>query len=270
MDDPFTPEQRELFTLAATTVKAHPQRFRQAMLWLTTEMAKRYRKHPTTFSLLKAWGYLREMKPLGDLPVRKRLTQAHRILTVTWLLTDPDAHRGRRIPRKIKAWEYEPQYPQATPNKALKQLRWNRCCVRDWTLAMDKGWGDWTILVEQSLKIILTPGTTTQTPFPTKTKTAETMTKASQPTQTKKEIPWEDEAPEYVPNTLAARFSEGRMDVKKLGKLLTPDGEIRYMRRKRRCKVHIQDFLTYVQKLLELDDIAERAARAYLKKNHPS
>lgn len=61
------------------------------------------------------------------------------------------------------------------------------------------------------------------------------------------EQPWAAAAPEYLPNTEALKLADGdQLDLKKLGRLLTPDGDIRYMRKGRRCKVHIGDFRHYL------------------------
>ena len=37
------------------------------------------------------------------------------------------------------------------------------------------------------------------------------------------------------------------MKLPALSKLLTPDGPIRYMRKGQRCKMHVNDFLTYLK-----------------------
>jgi hypothetical protein len=60
------------------------------------------------------------------------------------------------------------------------------------------------------------------------------------------EVPWSD-APEYLPNSKALKMAEGRLDLKKLSRLLTPSGAIHYMQKGRRCKVHAQDFLRYLK-----------------------
>ncbi len=60
-----------------------------------------------------------------------------------------------------------------------------------------------------------------------------------------KEVPWADDAPEYLPLSKARKLIDDRKSVSTLSKLLTPDGDIRYMRKGRRCKVHVADFLRY-------------------------
>jgi len=64
---------------------------------------------------------------------------------------------------------------------------------------------------------------------------------------TAKEQPWADDAPEYLPLSEAAKLIDNRLSLSALSKLLSADGEIRYMRKGRRCKVHIADFRRYMQ-----------------------
>jgi hypothetical protein len=64
-----------------------------------------------------------------------------------------------------------------------------------------------------------------------------------------KEQPWADVAPEYLSNSKAIKLADGRISIKKLGKLLKPNGTMRYMRRGHRCKVHIGDFTEYIKTL---------------------
>jgi len=62
-----------------------------------------------------------------------------------------------------------------------------------------------------------------------------------------KEQPWADDAPEFLHNIEALKLdSAGQLDLKKLGRLLIPKGDIRFMRKGRRCKVHIGDFRHYL------------------------
>jgi len=55
--------------------------------------------------------------------------------------------------------------------------------------------------------------------------------------------PWNDKATEYMNNSEAVvTFTKSKLPLPKLSKILKPDGPIRYMRKGRRCKVHIGDF----------------------------
>jgi hypothetical protein len=63
-----------------------------------------------------------------------------------------------------------------------------------------------------------------------------------------KEQPWADDAPEHLPLTEARKLIDDRLSLSTLSKWLTPDGEIRYMRKKGvGCKVHVADFRRYMQ-----------------------
>ncbi len=68
-----------------------------------------------------------------------------------------------------------------------------------------------------------------------------------------KEVPWADDAPEYLPLLEASKLTDGRLSTQTLSKLCKPDGEVRYMRkygktgRSTRCKVHIGDFRQYMR-----------------------
>jgi len=67
------------------------------------------------------------------------------------------------------------------------------------------------------------------------------------------EMYWQDEAPEYISNAGALLIALGlptpiRMELYELTRLLTPNGEIRYMRKNRRCKVRVGDWMAYLDK----------------------
>lgn len=63
-----------------------------------------------------------------------------------------------------------------------------------------------------------------------------------------KKVPWGDDDPDYMYASEAiVKFTNGKMPVPTLSKLLTPEGPIRYMRRGRRCKVHVGEFIRYVR-----------------------
>ncbi len=63
-----------------------------------------------------------------------------------------------------------------------------------------------------------------------------------------KKVPWEDEADGYLPNSEAIKLTDDHLNVKALGKLLKLDGEMRYMRKARRCKVNVTDLTAYVKR----------------------
>jgi len=67
------------------------------------------------------------------------------------------------------------------------------------------------------------------------------------------EVPWTDNAPEYLPNSEAVKLAEGRLEVKELGRLLTPLSAIHHMRKGHRCKVHLQDFRRYLTNRPDLE-----------------
>ena len=78
-----------------------------------------------------------------------------------------------------------------------------------------------------------------------------------------KELPWSDDAPEYLPNAEAIKLADdSALTIKSLGRLLTPTGRIRYMRKGRRCKVHLQDFRDHLK--TEGRGITDAAIEAYL------
>jgi hypothetical protein len=63
-----------------------------------------------------------------------------------------------------------------------------------------------------------------------------------------KEQPWSNVAPEYLPLTEAEKLTDGRLSVPTLSKMMTPTGEMRYMRKRgHRCKVHIADFYRHLR-----------------------
>jgi len=84
------------------------------------------------------------------------------------------------------------------------------------------------------------------------------------PTQGKK-IPWSDDAPDFISSADAVRSATAasppvRMEAYELSRLLAPDGEIRYMRNRKRnrCSVHGGDWLAYIKK-------RQREERRFLK-----
>lgn len=78
-----------------------------------------------------------------------------------------------------------------------------------------------------------------------------------------KQQAWKNDAdaPEYIPNSEAIKLADDRISISKLGKLLKPNGTMRYMRKGRRCKVHIEDFRKYIKtiKTLGPDMFSEEA-----------
>jgi hypothetical protein len=81
-----------------------------------------------------------------------------------------------------------------------------------------------------------------------------------------KQVPWADDAEDYLPNSEAIKLSE-KMDLPKLSKILKPDGPIRYMKRGQRCKVNIADFRVYLRQMgtRVSDKVAEEMAEEFRK-----
>ena len=86
---------------------------------------------------------------------------------------------------------------------------------------------------------------------------------ASNASQTK-QVPWSDDAAEYLPNTEAVKLSADVLNLKRLGGLLKPNGPMRYMRKGRRTKVHLQDFRQYIR-TLGSTDISDDTVDEFLK-----
>lgn len=61
------------------------------------------------------------------------------------------------------------------------------------------------------------------------------------------ELPWADDAPEYLLLSQAQKLIDNRFSLQTLGRLCKPDGRIRYMRKGRRRRVHVADFLQYMK-----------------------
>lgn len=76
-------------------------------------------------------------------------------------------------------------------------------------------------------------------------------------------VEWNDDCPEYIPNADAVKLCEGKISLSLLSKRLTPDGNIRYMRKGQRCKVHVQDFRRFALTLQE--EITDEKIDSYLK-----
>jgi hypothetical protein len=65
---------------------------------------------------------------------------------------------------------------------------------------------------------------------------------------TANEVPWVDDAPEYLPLTEASKLTDGRLSVSVLSRLCKPDGTMRYMRKRGvGGKVHLADLRQYMQ-----------------------
>lgn len=62
-----------------------------------------------------------------------------------------------------------------------------------------------------------------------------------------KEQQWRDDAPEYLPLTEIRKLIDDKLSLQTLGRLCRLDGEIRYMRKGQRCKVHVADFRRYMK-----------------------
>jgi hypothetical protein len=78
---------------------------------------------------------------------------------------------------------------------------------------------------------------------------------------TSQEVEWNKNDPNYILASEAiVTFTENKLSLSKLSRILTPDGLIRYMRKGRRCKVHIADFRTWTQKEYPPDSVREEIA----------
>jgi len=63
-----------------------------------------------------------------------------------------------------------------------------------------------------------------------------------------KKVPWNDDDPDYdTASNAIVLYAENKLTLPNLSKKLKPNGEIRYMRKGRRCKVHIGDFRKYLK-----------------------
>jgi hypothetical protein len=71
-------------------------------------------------------------------------------------------------------------------------------------------------------------------------------TRPAEPGQTKRQ-PWSKDATEYLPLTEAVKLTDGYLSLQALSKKMKPTGEMRYMQKGQRCKVHIADFYRYIK-----------------------
>lgn len=73
---------------------------------------------------------------------------------------------------------------------------------------------------------------------------------------------WDDESPEYMDNSEAiVTFTKGKLKLPRLTKQLNkPNNQIRFMRKGRRCKVHIGDFKLWAEKRFPTDKFAAEIA----------
>lgn len=74
-----------------------------------------------------------------------------------------------------------------------------------------------------------------------------TFRQSAAPESGAKEQPWADEAPEYLLLSQARKLIDNHVSLQTLGRLCKPNGRIRYMRKGRRCKVHVAGFLQYMK-----------------------
>lgn len=82
-----------------------------------------------------------------------------------------------------------------------------------------------------------------------------------------KQIPWIENTPDYLLLTKAIpRLADGGIPLKTLGKTLIPTGPMRYMRKGKRCKVHIGDFRQWWENKEKKDPDAERILEALDKR----
>jgi hypothetical protein len=90
-------------------------------------------------------------------------------------------------------------------------------------------------------------------------------TKKEKQTNGGKKQSWEDDAVDYMLLSEAiVKFAGNKPAVSTLSKKITPNGSIRYMRRGRRCKVHIGDFREYAQNHYPSDVLAAEIADEYM------
>ena len=85
--------------------------------------------------------------------------------------------------------------------------------------------------------------------------------KPTPPSETK-EQPWEDDNPDYMPNSEAiVTFTDNKLSLPRLTKKLNKsENTIRFMRNGHRCKVHIGDFIGYCKKRFVNDKFAQEIA----------
>jgi hypothetical protein len=80
---------------------------------------------------------------------------------------------------------------------------------------------------------------------------------------------WREEAPEYITNSYAVKMAEKRVSIQALSKLLRkPGNTIRWMRneKKRRSKVHAQDFKDHIEKIRFPDRFSDSALEEQQKR----
>jgi hypothetical protein len=154
------------------------------------------------------------------------------------------------------SWNYTKETLKIEPRPSEEVLRWQEFLregiseilpVSDWSDgAADREWKSvlWQIEYEyqQAIKAV----------------------KPEQETKSDKDQPWRDDALDYISNSEAiVKFTDSKMPLSKLSKLLRPDGPIRYMRKGQRCKVHIGDFREYARKRYPPDEDAAEIAAEY-------
>jgi len=66
-------------------------------------------------------------------------------------------------------------------------------------------------------------------------------------TDTSRQQQWREDAPEYLPLTEIRKLIDRKLSLQTLGRLCKPDGELRYMRKGQRCKMHVGDFRRYMR-----------------------
>lgn len=65
----------------------------------------------------------------------------------------------------------------------------------------------------------------------------------------KKEQPWDENNPDYMSASDAvAKLADGKISLSEISKRITPDGNVHYMRRGHRRRVHIGDFISFIKK----------------------
>ncbi|MBL7146799.1 MAG: hypothetical protein ISS76_21345 [Phycisphaerae bacterium] len=107
----------------------------------------------------------------------------------------------------------------------------------------------------------ITPPVTKDSALASQQKSVDHKEELLQKPKTKKQQ-WRDDAPDYMRNSEAiVNFTRGKMVLSKLTKLLNePENKIRFMRKGRRCKVHIGDFRDYASQHYIGDKLADEIA----------
>jgi len=150
-----------------------------------------------------------------------------------------DAYEGRTRARLLAGFELPPQNVRTVAFESDRPyLMWGKGFERT--------------SIEQALEAVkadiaaLTKGGGTGSKTSQARSDEKPPTRPGEPGQTKRQ-PWSKDAPEYLPLTEAVKLTDGYLKVQTLSKKMKPAGEMRYMQKGQRCKVHIADFLRYIK-----------------------